>query len=274
MDARADRSRRCFSLGSKGVRALLVLLAASSTGCPPRRATASRVARGLDVSTGVASLDADLARVRSMQITVNESEREYLEILSTLALRLSATQDPELTSLASAVRRAADELHANGKALALELDVSAAETVMRNGDSRTGCDQFAQPANAHRCQTDLSQLVRVVFHERPVRATDDDEDPADVDPLVLPVTNERFATATATAIAELAALRIRLGAVAERADPLRASLERASAPARYERELRDAIEFLVGVAARARVVRRQVTTAAEGLANSAQRAAR
>lgn len=225
------------------------------------------------MSTGVASLDADLARVRSMQITVNESEREYLEILSTLAVRLSPTQDSELTALASAVRRAADELHTSGRALVLELDVSAAETVMHNGDARTGCDRFAQPANAHRCQTELSQLVRVVFHERPVRAADD-EDPANVDPLLLPATNERFATATATAIAELAALRIRLRAVAEQAEPLRASLERASAPPRYQRELRDAVEFLEGVAARARVVGRQVTTAAEGLANSAQRAAR
>lgn len=269
MHARAAQFRMAHSLRV----AVCVLLALGATGCPPKRTHATRVARGLDVTTGDAVIDGELSRVRSMQITVNESEREYLEILSALALRLSPTQDSELTSLTAAVRRAADTLHSNGRALALELDVTGAETVMRHGDPRTGCDRFTQPANAHRCQTDLSQVVRVVFHERAVRAAES-EDEADVDPLTLPATREPFALATATTIAELAALRIRLGAVAEQADPLRESLQRARPSRRYERELRDAIEFLSGVAARARVVRRQVTTAAEGLANSAQRAAR
>jgi hypothetical protein len=233
------------------------------------------VARVLDVRTGIASLDANLARVRSMQITVNESDREFREILSTLALELSPTQDAELASLTSAIRRAADELHANGKDLALEFDETAAESVMRNGDARTGCDRFAQPANAHRCQTELSRFVRVVFHERAMRApNENDEGSEDLDPQWLPATNERFATATATAIAALAALRIRLDAVIEHSEPLRASLERESVPAQYQREIQDAIEFLVGVAARVSVLRGQITAAIEGLANSAQRTAR
>lgn len=273
MDLRAERSRRSVSLRSKGDRALAVLLAACSIGCTPRRTSASRVARVLDVRTGIASLDANLARVRSMQITVNESDREFREILSTLALELSPTQDAELASLTSAIRRAADELHANGKDLALEFDETAAESVMRNGDARTGCDRFAQPANAHRCQTELSRFVRVVFHERAVRAPND-EGSEDLDPQWLAATNERFATATATAIAALAALRIRLDAVIEHSEPLRASLERESVPAQYQREIQDAIEFLVGVAARVSVLRGQITAAIEGLANSAQRTAR
>ncbi len=258
---------------TKQMLTVLSLALAALGGCGPKRPNATRVARALEVTTGDRELDRDLARLRSMQITVNESEREYLEILAALATRLSPTQDAELAALSNAVRRAADELHGRGKALMLELDVSGAEAVARDGDARTGCDQFAQPANVHRCQGELSTIVRVVFHERAVSSAEDAQE-VDVEVRSLPASSEAFATATATAVAELAALRIRLGAVSEAAEPLRDRLRAARTAPRFERELREAIEFLEGVAARARVTRRQVTTAAESLANSAQRAAR
>jgi hypothetical protein len=257
---------------------LLLALASSgaSVGCRARGPRNTRVARALEVRTGVAAIDADLARVRSMQITVNEAEREYLETLAALATRLGPAQDAELTALTQSIRRAADELRTRGKMLILELDVTAAEAAVNNGDPSTGCDRFAQPANVHRCQSDLARMVRVVFHERSVTQAQSEDDPnatLDVDPRTLPPSTEAFATASAVAIAELAALRLRLGAVATDSESVRDRLRAASAPGRYASELRDAIEFLEGVAARARVARRQTTTAAEAIANGAQRAA-
>jgi hypothetical protein len=256
------------------LRSLLLSLSAALLRCAPKVPAPTRVARAMEVPpTGDRALDGEFERVRAMQITVNESDREYLESLVALAARLSASQDPELPSVAGALRRRADELFDRGRALLVEFDTSAAERALEEGDERLGCDRFTRAANVHRCQTDLARTIPVVVRERPAQleVNEDEDEPRRVE---YPETTLEWALAARVAISELIALRLRLAAVVAIAEPAKQRLSAARVPRSHERERRDAVEFLTCVGARARVQRRMVTTGAETLINALQRTAR
>ncbi|MBL8682262.1 MAG: hypothetical protein JNK05_24050 [Myxococcales bacterium] len=254
-------------------RALLVSLVLLG-GCTRTTVRATRVAQVLDVApTGDPRIDAEFARVRAMQVTVNESDRDYLETLANLASRLSPSQDAELASVAGELRRRADTLFDQGSTLVVDLDPTSADAAVHQGAPQLGCDQFANVANVHRCHTELSRAVSLVIRERPATRLRADEDEG-IDSTTYPETSVDWALSAKTAIAELVALRLRLGAVVDLTDPTKERLEALRVPASHRRELQDAIEFLTTVSARARVQRRLATTAAETLANAIQRTAR
>jgi hypothetical protein len=259
------------------VRAVIagVLASALSAGCAPTARPATRVARVLQVTpTGDRAADAAFERVRSLQIALNESERDYLEALEALAARISPRQDAELASLAGALRARADALFAQGKALSLTLDTTAAEAMMAHPDANAGCDGFAQPANVHRCQVELARSVVATLEERPSsRPAPTDEEEEEVTRR-WPETREDFALATCVALGELSAIRLRLRAIARSADSVKLELTRARLGPSHREELRDAMEFLDGLSSRSRVQSRFATTAAETLANSVQRIVR
>lgn len=247
---------------------------ALSSGCTRATVRPTRVAQVLDVApTGNAQIDAEFARVRAMQIAVNESDRDYLETLATLASRLSHTQDSELAAVAGELRRRADTLFDQGTTLVVDLDPASAESAVNAGAPQLGCDRFAHVANVHRCQTELSRVISLVIRERPAtRLRSEEQDSTDT--TTYPETSVDWALAAKTAIAEFVALRLRLGAVVDLTDPTKEKLEQMRVPASHRRELQDAIEFLTTVSARARVQRRLATTAAETIANAIQRTAR
>jgi len=255
-------------------RSALIAAVILGAGCARQAPRATRVAQVLDVpATGDPRIDAEFARVRAMQIAVNESDREYLETLALLASRLAPALDTELVSVAAELRRRADALFDQGTTLLVELDTDAAEAALAEGAPQVGCDRFATVANVHRCQTELAHVVSLRIRERPATRLRAEEEEG-LETTTYPETSVAWATAAKHAIAELVALRLRLAAVVNLTDPTKARLEALQVPASHRRELQDAIEFLSTVSSRARVQRRLATTAAETLANAIQRTAR
>ncbi len=235
------------------------------------------MARVLEViSTRDRSLDARFEHVRALQITMNESERDLLEILSTLARRLGSEQESELGSLAATLRAGADALFARRRALTLEVDATEALAMLSNPSPAQGCDGFARVGNVHRCQVELARAVAVVWRERPAgtgaaEAEIDGDDPASVVPGE--PSSEPFALAAADAVSGLWALRLRLRALTRAIEPARNGLASARIPPSHERERQDALRFLDGLSSRARVQSRFVSTAIETMTRGMQRGA-
>ncbi len=231
----------------------------------------TRVARALEVvSTGNRAVDGLFEHLRAMQIAVNESERDQLEILSTLARQFGPEQDPSLAALAEKLRSEADAAHREGITLTLDADDDLAQSMLSTPSPAHGCDGFARVGNVHRCQVELARTVRILWR---TRATDGAEAELGQPITVGPPCDEPFARAAAEAVGSLWALRLRLRALARAADPTREALTSARLPPSHEDERADALRFLDGLSSRARVQTRFTSTAIETLTRAMQRGA-
>lgn len=147
------------------------------------------VARGLPVpATGDRHLDELFVRLRVVQLSLNESERFYLDVLTALSVRLDSLQlaergvfgdasvpadgsiitrfgtsaEPDIAGIAAFIHTRSDALRATGRVLQVELDTTAAEQILANPlDDRGTCGVVTSGRGVSECLAQLRAVVLV-----------------------------------------------------------------------------------------------------------------
>ncbi len=178
--------------------ALMLLASGAVVASCDHTHTTNFVARGRAVPpTGNRALDELFARVRILQLSLNESERFYLDTMTTLSVELDRVQmsereslgdagvrdaatlarfgtssEPDLAGLANFVHSRSDLLRTQGRVLQLEMDTSSAEQLLASPNDPSGtCGVVTSVRGVRDCLTQLRGLVLVRVTEVSGRPT-------------------------------------------------------------------------------------------------------
>ncbi|MDP3275107.1 MAG: hypothetical protein Q8Q09_07910 [Deltaproteobacteria bacterium] len=193
-----------------------------------------------------------------MQVTLNESERQYLEALQGLELQLGEPQGADVARLVAQVRAWVDAEATRQVTLRVSVDSAAAQTRLAQVTPES-CDQFADATHVARCHLDITHLVNVTVESRTQVAGADEPQPWER-------VTEPQARAVSDAIAALTSIQIRLHAVGELSASLHATLvERGARSVSLSAELRDARLFAQSARSRAMLQEQLIRLSADSL---------